>query len=130
MKRELEYWEAPNKNTKITLHKGCVPTYNSIEQLFANFIELNRKALNPNTTWCIDIEMFRLIPKLKEVKYKTILQWIYRFLIRHNYTYRRHTHVGQSLPKEAFNLIAKFVFNCYNSRLSIIYDDEVIVNMN
>ena len=63
MQREFEYREASNKNTKITLHKGCIPKYNNIEQLFVNFIEFNREVLNPITTWCIAIEMFRLILK-------------------------------------------------------------------
>ena len=73
--------------------------------------------------------MFRLIPQLREVKYKTILQWIYRFLIRHNFKYWRQTHAGQSLPKESFDLIAEFVSNCYNARLCMKYNDAVIFNM-
>lgn len=66
--------------------------------------------------------------KLKEIKYKTILQWIYRFFLRHNYTIIKNTHVGQNLPKEAFDLAAEFVSKCYNLRLKMKYDD-VIVNM-
>ena len=78
--KRLEYIEAPNKNSKITFYKGHFHKYNNIEQLIVNFIEFNRKALNPITTWFIAIEMFRLVPQLKKVKYKTIFQWIYRFL--------------------------------------------------
>ena len=69
MQRESEYKDAPNKIIKITLHKGRTPKYNNIEQLFVNFIEFNRKALNPITTWCIAIEMFRLIPHLDIKQY-------------------------------------------------------------
>lgn len=93
------------------MHKHRAPKYINTEQLLVNFIEFNRKPLNLITKWCIAIEIFRLIPHLKEVRYKTILQWIYRFLIRHNYTYRRYTHLGQSLPQDSFDLIAKFVSN-------------------
>lgn len=129
MQRETEYNEALNKDTKISLHKGRKPNYNNIEQILINFIEFNRKALNPIITWCIAIEMFRIIPVVKKIRYKSLLQWIYIFLKRHNYTFRRHTHLGQSLPQESFDIIAQFVSKCYNSRFPMKYDDDVIDNM-
>ena len=57
MQRKTEYNEAPNKDAQITLHRGSIPNYNNIEQILVNFIEYNRKALNPITIWSITVEI-------------------------------------------------------------------------
>ena len=78
---------------------------------------MNRKVLNPITSWCIDIEMFRLIPELKRKKYTTILKWIFLSLKRNNYTFRIYMHLAQDFPDNTYELIASFVSSCYKSRV-------------
>ena len=73
--------------------------------------------------------MFRLLPQIKNKKYKSILIWIYRFLNRNHYTFRKHTHLGQLLPQNSFDTASIFLSDVYNSRLSMKYDDDVIANI-
>jgi len=61
-------------------------------------MEFYRKLLNPITSFSIAAEMFKILPQLKNKKYKSVLNWIYRFLNRNHYSFRKHTHLGQLLP--------------------------------
>lgn len=99
-KREEFYKKALNKSKRVTLHQGSKPKYTVIEEHLINFIEFNRKLLNPITSWSLVTEMIKYIPALKK-NYKTLLEWIYRFLSRNNYSFRRSTHVGQALPEDS-----------------------------
>jgi hypothetical protein len=87
----LTYWKQQenklmesNKNIKIILHKGRKPIYPEIEEKLINFIEFNRKLLNPLTSYSIAQQMYKIMPQLKNKKYKAILNWIYRFLQRNH----------------------------------------------
>ena len=73
--------------------------------------------------------MFRLLPQIKNKKYKSILNLIYRNLNRNHFTFLKHTHLGQLLPQNSFDSTSIFLSDVYNSRLSMKYDDDVIANI-
>ena len=128
-KRKELYKKALNKSKRVTLHQGPKPKYLVIEEYLINFIEFNRKLINPMTSWSLVTEMIKYIPALKEKNYKTLLEWIYRFLSRNNYSFRRSTHVGHDLPEDSYNIICQFISQCYKSRVAMKYTDDVIFNM-
>ena len=100
-KREQLYKKALNKSKRVTFHQGPKPKYPVIEEHLINFIEFNRKLLNPITSLSLVTKMIKYILALKERNYKTLLEWIYKFLSRNNYSFRRSTHVGQDLPEDS-----------------------------
>ena len=73
--------------------------------------------------------MFRLLPQIKNKKYKSILNLFYRNLNRNHFTFLKHTHLGQLLPQNSFDSTSIFLSDVYNSRLSMKYDDDVIANI-
>lgn len=111
-KEEYKLREITDKNKRITIHPGRKNIYPDIDEKLINFIEFNRKLLNPITTFSIASEMFRLFPQLKNKKYKSILNWIYRFLNRNHYTFRKHTHLGKLLPPNSFDTASIFFIRC------------------
>lgn len=62
IKREELCKRALNKSKHVTLHQGPKPKYPVIEEHLINFIEFNRKLLNPITTWSLITEMIKYIP--------------------------------------------------------------------
>jgi len=65
-KREELYKKALNKSKRVTLHQGSRPKYPVIEEHLINFIEFNRKLLNPITSWSLVTEIIKYIPALKK----------------------------------------------------------------
>ena len=72
--------------------------------------------------------MIKYIPALKK-NYKTLFEWIYRFLSRNNYSFRRITHVGRPLPQDSYNIICQFISQCYKSRVAMKNTYDAIFNM-
>ena len=129
MNQEEDLNSQKNKATRITIHKGPTPKFNDIEKNLIEFIEFNRKLNNPVTTWCIANELFKYYPNLKNDNYLNITKWIYRFLERNNFTFRRSTHVGQELPLNTINVASEFISSLFNSRYSMKYTEDLIANM-
>ena len=92
-------------------------------------MEFYRKLLNPITSFSIAIEMFKILSQLKNEKYESLLNWIYRFLNRNHYSFRNQTYLGQLLPKKSFEITSIFLSDLYKSCITMKYDDEVIVSM-
>ena len=128
MNQEEDLKSQKNKAIRITIHKGPTPKFNDIENNLIEFIEFNRKLNNPVTTWCIANELFKYYPNLKNDNYLNITKWIYRFLERNNFTFRRST-VGQELPLNNINVASEFISSVFNSRYSMKYTEDLIANM-
>ena len=139
----LTYWKqqendlrnANYKYKKITLSLGRKPKYSEIEENLVNFIEFNPKLLNPITSYSIAQKMYELVPQLKDKKYKSIFNWIYRFLERHHYSFRRSTHVGQLFPNNPFEISSIFHLTYIKVDMNYTYDlignmDETPININ
>lgn len=116
VEKENDYKKIPNKNKIISLHLGPKRAYPEIYEALINFIEFNRKLFNPVTSWSIVNEIYKIQSSFKKKKNKTKLQWEYRFLQRYNYSFRKSTQVGQTLPQESFDFAGQFVFQCLQSR--------------
>ena len=129
MKEEDNLLNQPNKDKRITSHKGSKPKLIDIENNLVEFIEFNRKLNNPNTTWCLANEIFKYYPNLKNENYLNITKWIYRFLDRNHFSFRRSTHLGQALPKSSIDIASQFLSSVYNSRLNMKYSDDLIGNL-
>ena len=111
-KNEVKFKSLPAEKLKKTnLHKGGSLLYPDIEIQLINFIEFNRKMFNPITTWSILLKLLELKPERKSKSIKANQQFIYRFMIRNNYSFRTHTHIGQSLAKNCFTLVSIFLNN-------------------
>ena len=82
---------------------------------------------NPITTWSILLKLLELKPERKFKSIKANQQFIYRFMIRNNYSFRNHTHIGQSLPKNCFTLASIFLNYVWDKRISIGFSYNIII---
>ena len=64
---------------------------------------------NPITTWSIGIEILKTDPTKRDIKPKSLLSFIYRFLAINNLSIRKGTHIGQQLPNNSFDLVYSFL---------------------
>ena len=118
-----------NKDKRISIYKGCKPKLIDIENNLVEFIEFNRKLNNPITTWCLAYEIFKYYPNLINENYLNITKWIYRFLDRNHFSFRRSTDLDQALPKSSVYIASQFLSSVYNSRLTMKYSDDLIGNL-
>ena len=79
----------------------------------------------------IIIEAYRLMPALKELSYKSIHNWCDRFLMRHGYTLRKVTHIGQPVRDDASDMIIKFILDIKQKMIDYDINDnyQLIANM-
>lgn len=83
---------------------------------------------NPISTWSILLKLLELKPERKSKSIKANQQFIYRFMLRNNYSFRTYTHIGQSLPKNCFTLASIFLNNVWDKRISNGFYDAIIGN--
>ena len=63
MKKESSFLNLPsNKLNKKTLNTGKSILYPEVEINLINFIEFNRKCLNPISTWSLLLKLYALVP--------------------------------------------------------------------
>ena len=84
---------------------------------------------NPITTWSIDIEILKKDPTKRDIKPKSLLSFIYRFLARNKLSIRKGTHIGQQLPISSFDLVFSFLKAIIQNRKLYNFEPEFIVNM-
>ena len=100
-----------NPNKKITLHAAPINrTINiELEKSLYDWIDYNRSLGNPITTWSIGIEIIKRDKTKRDIKPKSLLSFIYRFLARNNLSIRKGTHIGQQLPTNSLDLVYSFL---------------------
>ena len=129
MKKESSFLNLPsNKLNKKTLNTGKSILYPEVEINLINFIEFNRKCLNPISTWSLLLKLYALVPERKELSIKTNQMFIYRLLRRNGYSFRTKTHIGQKLSENCFIQASLFLNECLNKRLEYNFWDAVIGN--
>ena len=97
-----------NKLSLTTLHKGPSPKYLETNNKLIDYIKFNRKLGLPITTWSLLIELYKLEPERKDYNINANLQLLYRFMKRFCYSFRRRTHVGQGINKDALKNASLF----------------------
>ena len=80
-----------NPNKKITLHGASINrTINfELEKSLYDWIDYNRSLGNQITTWSIGIEIIKRDPTKRDIKPKSLLSFISRFLARNNLSIRK-----------------------------------------
>ena len=103
-KNENQFKDIPNANKKITIHKGPPNKINvELKNEIYKWICFNRDLGNPITTWSIGIEFVKRDPSKKDLKPKSLYNYIYRFMERYRLSIRQKTHVGQLLPSDSID---------------------------
>lgn len=120
-----------NQNKKITLHGAPINrTINiELEKTLYDWIDYNRSLGNPITIWSIGIEIIKRDPTKRDIKPKSLLSFIYRFLARNNHSIRKGTHIGQQLPTNSLDLVYSFLKVIIQNRKMYNIDPEFIINM-
>ena len=109
-KNENQFKDIPKPNKKITIHKGPPNKINvELENEIYKWICFNRDLGNPITTWSICIEFIKRDPTKKDLKPKSLYNYIYRFMERYRLSIRQKTHVGQLLPSDSIDKIYMFL---------------------
>ncbi len=115
------FLEVPNKKI-MTLNKGRKPKTLHLEPEILDFIHFNRKLGNPIDSFAVIIKLIQLDSSYQEKKLKTLQAWCYRFLQRNLLTFRRGTHIGQSLPEDYLIKIQGFLRFILRARNNHTYD--------
>ena len=81
----------------------------------------------------IIIRAYELMPSLKELTYKSMHNWCYRFLQRNELTLRAVTHIGQTIKNNSSEAMANFILYCQDAikklNIKILEDLNAIGNM-
>ena len=110
---------------------GVDPKTKDIEKDLVLFIKHARELEISIGTNEIIIEAYRLMPELKELSYKFIHKWCDRFLLRHGYTLRKVTYIGQPVRDDASDMIIKFILDIKQKKIDCNINDnyQLIANM-
>ena len=109
-KNEYIFIDIPYTNKKKTIHKWHQNIINvELEKEICNWICFNRELWNPITTWSIGIEYSKRNTSKKNLKPKSLYNYIYRFMERYKLSLRQKTHVGQLLPPDSIDKIYMFL---------------------
>lgn len=130
-KNESQFLEITDPLKRITLHPGRIEHKMSyaLEKEIYDWVTFNRSLGNPVTTWAIGIQMLKKEPSYKNVKPKSLLMAVYRFMERNNLSLRTASHVGQELPNDTVDRIYMFLKSVINKRKLYDIDSNHIVNM-
>ena len=93
-------------------------------------VTFNRSLGKPVTTWAIGIQILKKEPLYINIKPKSLLMAVYRFMERNNLSLRTTSHVGKELPNDTIDRIYIFLKSVINKR-KLLYDIDSnhIVNM-
>ena len=109
---------------------GVDPKTKDIEKDLVLFIKHARDLEISIGTNQIIIEAYRLMPDLKELSYKSIHKWYERFLLRHGYTLRKITHIGQQVKDDTSDMIIKFILDIKQKMIDCNINDNYELKAN
>jgi len=84
---------------------------------------------NSITTWSIVFEILKRDPTKRDIKPKSLLSFIYSFLLRNNLSIRKGNHIRQQLPNNSFSLIYSFLKAIIHNRKLYNIEPEFIISM-
>ena len=131
-KKKNDYLNVSNKDSITTLHPGHKPEIFIDWNLIESFIDNYRNSGIPITCHTILLECVKQIKDNKFTTKEALLQRIYRFLKRNNYTIRGGKYITQTLPNDSFELIESFIKEIRNKRkitLTKSIDENLIINL-
>ena len=135
--KKFELVQSSHKSTKKTLHKGKVTEIMKFDNELLSFISFQRNLDLPVTTSTLIVKLVDLAHDKKSCTFNALQKWVYRFMKRSNLSFRRGTHIGQSLPDKHNQLVMNFLkYNIselkqYNFELDCICNmDETPVYLN
>ena len=112
---------------------GIEPVTKEIEAKLLLFIKHARNLEICIGTNEIIIRAYELMPSLKELTYKSIHNWCYRFLQRNELNLRAVTHIGQTIKNNSSEAMANFILYCKDAikklNIKIPEDLNAIGNM-
>lgn len=124
-----------NKNNKYRCNRKNGEKKNFSDQQedeIKNWIIENRTKHIPVSTKNLISFAGSLNEKFKNKQNKTKLKWAYRFLKHYDFSIRRVSHLGQSLPRDNNVVKSKFISDIIKARkdLNIPYNEDcLIINM-
>jgi hypothetical protein len=100
-----------------------------MEPEIRDWISYNRDLGNPVTVWEIILKLTKLDESYKSKSVNALRKWCYKFLKRSMLTLRKSSHVGQSLPENAYQLITQFLQYVIRMRNKKFFELAGIANM-
>ena len=94
-----------------------------------DWVTFNRSLGNPVTTWVIGFQMLKKEPSYINIKPKSLLMSVYRFMEKNNLSLRTASHVGQELPNDTIDRINIFLKSVINKRKLYDIDSNHIMNL-
>ena len=79
--------------------------------------------------WEIQLLFVKRDPTKRDIKPKSLLSFIYRFLAHNNLSIRKGTHIGQQLPTNSLGFVYSFLRTIIQNRKLYNIEPEFIINM-
>lgn len=128
---KLKFKAAPDPESRIILHLPPIVNINvfNLDKELYMWIDFNRSLGNEITTWSIAIEMIKKDLSKSNLKPKTLVWSVYRFMKRNSLTIRTGSHIGQQIPFNAEEKTFSFLKEIIRIRRYNGISSECIINM-